>query len=288
MEMYSDMWITNSQQPSMQALVGTNYNLTALTSLTGGPPTSMYIIPLPFYFYRTDSMAIPLSAITYQEVQVNIKLRPLSQLVIPATYAPTATAEILQMSVPVEYLFLSDPELDYIKGTQLDYAITQLQQNRQVVPAGQTEARLQLTFINPVRELYIVIQRASAFANNELFNYTSNTGTDMLNNLQLDFNNETRIMPDIANALYLRRAQPLAFHSRSPTRFIYSYSFSLFPENAEPSGQTNMSRIINKLLTINIYPQSEDVEIRVYARSFNILRVFNNISGVIFIDNNFF
>ena len=288
MEMYSDMWITGSQQPAMQALVGTNYNLTALTTLRGGPPTSMYIIPLPFYFYRTDSMAIPLSAITYQEVQVSIKLRPLNQLVIPAIYAQTATAEILQMSVPVEYIFVSTPELDYIKGTQLDYAITQLQQNRQVIPAGQTAANMQLTFINPVRELYIVIQRASAFANNELFNYTSNVGTDMLYNLQLDFNNETRIMPEIANALYLRRAQPLAFHSKSPTRFIYSYSFSLFPENAEPSGQTNMSRIINKLMNVTILPQSEDVEVRVYARSFNILRIFNGLSGVIFIDNNFF
>jgi hypothetical protein len=95
-------------------------------------------------------------------------------------------------------------------------------------------------------------------------------------------------MPEIANALYLRRAQPLAFHSKSPTRFIYSYSFSLFPENAEPSGQTNMSRIINKLMNVTILPQSEDVEVRVYARSFNILRIFNGLSGVIFIDNNFF
>jgi hypothetical protein len=115
MEIYSDMWITGSQQPAMQALVGTNYSLSALTSPTGGPPTSMYIIPIPFYFYRTDSMAIPLSAITYQEVQVRIQLRPLNQLIVPAKYASKATAKILQMSVPVEYIFLSDPELDYIK-----------------------------------------------------------------------------------------------------------------------------------------------------------------------------
>ena len=293
MEMYSDMWISDSQQAAMSALVGTNYNLTSLTSNTGGPPSSLYIIPLPFYFYRTDSLAIPLSALTYQEVQVRIQLRPLSQLIVPAMYAPgntpgDAVASILAMSMPVEFIFLSSQEVSYIKNNQLDYTITQLQQNRQTIVSGNTFTQMQLTFLNPVRELYIVIQTSNAFANNDLFNFSSDAGTDILKNLNLTFNNETRIMSDIATALYLRRAQPLNFHTRSPNRYIYSYSFSLFPENAEPSGQTNMSRIINKLLDVTINSQPENVEVRVYARSFNILRIFKGLAGILFIDNNFF
>jgi len=293
MEMYSDMWISDSQQAAMRALVGTHYNLNALTSSTGGPASSVYIIPLPFYFYRSDSLAIPLSALTYQEVQVRIQLRPLSDLVVPANYAPgntpgDAVASILAMSMPVEFIFLSSAEVGYIKNNQLDYAITQLQQNRQTIMSGNTFTQMQLTFLNPVRELYVVIQTSNALANNDLFNFASDAGTDILQNLNLTFNNETRIMPDIATALYLRRAQPLNFHTRSPTRYIYSYSFSLFPENAEPSGQTNMSRIINKILNVTINPQPEDVEVRVYARSFNILRIFRGLAGVLFIDNNFF
>jgi len=293
MEMYSDMWISDSQQAAMAALVGTNYNLNSLTSNTGGPQTSMYLIPLPFYFYRTDSMAIPLSAITYQEVQIRIQLRPLSQLIVPSMYAPgntpgDAVASILSMSLPVEFIFLAPAEVNYIKNNQLDYAITQLQQNKQTIPAGETFTQMQLTFINPVRELYIVIQTATAVNNNDLFNFSNVSGNDILVNINLEFNNETRIMSDIANYLYLRRAQPLSFHTRSPTRYIYSYSFSLFPENAEPSGQTNMSRIINKLLNVTINAQSEDVEVRVYARNFNILRIHKGLAGVLFIDNNFF
>jgi len=293
MEIYNDMWISNSQQEAIKALVGTNYSLNALTSDTGGPPTSLYIIPLPFYFYRTDSMAIPLSALTYQEVQVRIQLRPLSQLIVPAKYAPgrnpgDAVASIVQMSLPVEFIFLSNQEVGYIKKNQLDYSITQLQQNKQTIVAGNTFTQMQLTFINPVRELYIVIQTSSAVARNDLFNYSSSSTDDILSSLGLTFNNETRINPDIANALYLRRAQPLNFHTKSPTRYIYSYSFSLFPENAEPSGQTNMSRIINKLLNVTINEQSRDVEIRVYARSYNVLRIFRGLAGVLFIDNNFF
>jgi hypothetical protein len=293
MEIYSDMWISDSQQASMKALVGTNYDLNALTGIQNA---SLYIIPLPFYFYRNDSMAIPLSAITFQEVQVRIQLKPLSQLVVPAMYAPgnypgDAIASILQMSVPVEFIFLSTPELNYIKRRQIDYAITQLQQNKQTIPAGETFTQMQLTFVNPVRELYIVIQTSNAVANNDLFSYSNiynGTPVDILQSINLKFNNETRINSDIANYLYLRKAQPLNFHTRSPTRFIYSYSFSLFPENSEPSGQTNMSRIINKLLNVNINSQEYNVEVRVYARSFNILRIRNGLAGVIFIDNNFF
>jgi len=293
MEMYSDMWISDSQQAAMKALVGTNYNL---NSLTGVKNASLYIIPLPFYFYRDDSMAIPLSAITFQEVQVRIQLRPLSQLVVPAKYAPgnypgDAVASILQMSVPVEFIFLSTPELNYIKTRQLDYAITQVQQNKQTIVSGNTFTQMQLTFINPVRELYMVVQTSNALANNDLFSYSNiyqGAPVDILRSINLTFNNETRINSDIANYLYLRRAQPLNFHTRSPTRFIYSYSFSIFPESSEPSGQTNMSRIINKLLNVNINPQGYNVEVRVYARSFNILRIRNGLAGVIFIDNNFF
>jgi hypothetical protein len=37
------------------------------------------------------------------------------------------------MSVPVEFIFLSTPELNYIKTRQLDYAITQVQQNKQTI-----------------------------------------------------------------------------------------------------------------------------------------------------------
>jgi hypothetical protein len=293
MEIYSDMWISDSQQSAMTALVGKTGRLGGLLTPTGGPPTTMYLIPLPFYFYRDDSMAIPLTALTYQEVQVRIQLRPLSQLVVPQRYAPggsigDAVANILQMSLPCEFIFLSTPESNYITNLPLTYAITQLQQNRQVIKAGETFAQMELTFLNPVRELYIVIQRTTAENNNDWFNYKSSTNEDILVNIDLEFNNETRIMSDTATALYLRKAQPLAYHTRSQSRFIYSYSFSLFPENGEPSGQTNMSRIINKLLNVTINKQSVDVEVRVYARSFNILKIDKGLAGVVFIDNNFF
>ena len=289
MEIYSDMWVSDSQQASIQAMTGKTYNTNWKGVANTGNPF-LYIVPLPFYFYGNDSMAIPLSAITYQEVQVKFKFRDLSNLIYPVSQVAVSTASIQQMSMPIEFIFISTSELQYMQKNKLDYAISQIQMNPYTMNVGDTYAQMQLTFLNPVRELYIIIQYQSAADANQLFNYTD-AGNDILKNIELNFNNETRIMSDIANYLYLRKAQPLMFHTRSPTRFIYSYSFSIYPEKPEPSGQTNMSRIFYKNLNIttNSIPKSSGgAQIRVYARSFNILRIKSGLAGVVFIDNNFY
>jgi len=75
-------------------------------------------------------------------------------------------------------------------------------------------------------------------------------------------------------------------HTRVPTRLFYTYSFALDPENYLPTGQVNMSRIQNKLLTLNLTSSTEARNIRVYAKSYNILRVQEGLAGVLFIENN--
>jgi hypothetical protein len=110
-----------------------------------------------------------------------------------------------------------------------------------------------------------------------------------MDTLQLDFNNETMIDASVADNLFLGYVQPLNRHSRVPQRQIYNYSFSLDPENYLPTGQVNMSRINNKLLKINLNETTDgEREIRVYAKSYNVLRVNDGIAGMLFIDNNVF
>jgi hypothetical protein len=50
----------------------------------------------------------------------------------------------------------------------------------------------------------------------------------------------------------------------------------------------NMSRIQNKLLTMNLTPYTGIRDVRVYAKSYNILRIENGLAGVLFIDNNYY
>lgn len=291
-EMYNDLYVPNSQQPALTYMSGRTGTVNGLGSATvaNGYPR-LFIVPLPFYFYRTEGLAVPLTSINRQEVQVRLKLKPLSKIIInvdtPTSPAPSDTkGTITKLSMPVEYVFLSDDEMKYLQSKQFDYVISQLQVARFTMNPGETEAQMMMQFKNPVKELYVVIQDSTV--GNDMFNFkNTDTNSDQLSSLELQFNGETRLSPDIANALYLRVVQPFTSHTKTPSRYFYTYSFGLNPENAYPSGQVNMSRIQNQLININTTSSTKSREVRIYAVNYNILRVNSGIAGVLFNDNTF-
>jgi hypothetical protein len=291
-EMYNDLYVPTSQQSALTYMSGRTGTVNGLGSATiaNGYPR-LFIVPLPFYFNKTEGLAVPLTSINRQEVQVRLKLKPLSSLIInvdtPTSPAPSDTkGSITKLSMPVEYVFLSDDEMKYLQSKQFDYVITQLQVARFTMNPGETTAQMLMQFKNPVKELYVVIQDSSV--GNDLFNFkNTDTNSDQLSSLELQFNGETRLSPDIANALYLRVVQPFTSHTKTPSRYFYTYSFGLKPEDAYPSGQVNMSRIQNQLININTTSSTKTREVRIYALNYNILRVNSGIAGVLFNDNTF-
>jgi hypothetical protein len=60
------------------------------------------------------------------------------------------------------------------------------------------------------------------------------------------------------------------------------YSWSLYPERYYPTGQVNMSRIIHKVLDIEITPlySGYDNEVRVYVENYNVLRFEHGLAGL--------
>jgi len=192
-----------------------------------------------------------------------------------------------QASMPVEYVFLADEEVQYIQGAKIDYVITQLQQAATVIPAGSTTLNgYKLYFVNPVKELFFIIQDSNVLATNDYWNYQNTSiGGDQLVNLQLQFNGEDIISPTVADALYLGTVQFYNNHTRVPDTYFYNYSFSIDPENYLPTGQVNMSRIMNQNIWLNLTPNPNSRNVRIYAKSYNILRIQNGLGGVLFIDN---
>ena len=304
MEIFDDMFISESQQEGVKALVGKTGTRNGLgpadqyTAGTYGKYPRTFFIRLPFYFTRDDPLSIPLCALTRQEVEVAIKFRPLEQLVVGDFESPLAlSGGITLATMPVEYVFLDQPEIDYMRNTRIDYVITQLQLAQTTVAGGVTSQSFRLEFNNPVKEFYFIVQNKSNVVTNEAtgndwFNYTNPQYTNNLSNhqiesIKLDFNNETFLDNEVADTSFLYAIQPMNRHTRVPDRLFYNYSFALDPENYLPTGQVNMSRIQNKILTINFTPNTEDRNVRIYAKSYNILRVENGLAGVLFIDNNF-
>jgi hypothetical protein len=200
---------------------------------------------------------------------------------------PTEVGSKFQASLPVEYVFLADEEISYIQGGKIDYVITQLQQVAINIPAGASDVNgYKLNFINPVKEMFFVIQDSSVLETNDYWNFKNTlSDDDQLVHLQLQFNGEVIISPRVADALYLGTVQFLNNHTKVPHTYFYNYSFSIDPENYLPTGQVNMSRITNQNIWMKLTDNSVSRNVRVYAKSYNILRVQNGLAGVLFIDN---
>ena len=298
MEIFSELCVSNSQQDAYYYLVGKSRNQT----VDGGNNTGrrVYIVTLPFYFFRNNQLGIPLYSIYRQEVELKFKFRKLREVVInadnnnnPYSSTDNIEASILRSGILTEYIYLTDEEKNYIKARPTDYVIEQLQLSRGVIEDTENSKTFKLNFTNPVKEIYIVVQSQDTQDNNDWFNFDDprqpNNSNSFIETLQLEFNNEIMVSKDVADRLYLLYAQPMYHHTRVPKRNIYSYSFALRPEDPEPTGQVNMSRIINKLLKVELatYGGSDNRNIRIYAKNYNVLRIQDGLAGLIFIDNTF-
>ena len=83
---------------------------------------------------------------------------------------------------------------------------------------------------------------------------------------------------------YFDTVQPYQHHSRAPDAGINVYSFALRPEEHQPSGTCNFSRIDNAVLQLvlssNTVAGDKTAKVRVYAVNYNVLRVMSGMAGV--------
>jgi len=83
---------------------------------------------------------------------------------------------------------------------------------------------------------------------------------------------------------YFDVVQPYQHHTRNPDTGINVYSFALRPEEHQPSGSCNFSRIDNAVLQLVLssgtVAGTATAKVRVYAVNYNVLRVMSGMAGV--------
>ena len=83
---------------------------------------------------------------------------------------------------------------------------------------------------------------------------------------------------------YFDVVQPWQHHTRAPDTGINLYSFALRPEEHQPSGSCNFSRIDNAVLQLVLSSPTvagtATAKVRVYAVNYNVLRVMSGMAGV--------
>jgi len=83
---------------------------------------------------------------------------------------------------------------------------------------------------------------------------------------------------------YFDLVQPFQHHTRAPDTGINVYSFALRPEEHQPSGTCNFSRIDNATLQLVLSNATvsgvNTAKVRVYAVNYNVLRIMSGMGGL--------
>ena len=83
---------------------------------------------------------------------------------------------------------------------------------------------------------------------------------------------------------YFDQVQPFQHHTRAPDTGINVYSFALRPEEHQPSGSCNFSRIDNATLQLVLSNATvggtSTAKVRVYAVNYNVFRVISGMGGL--------
>jgi hypothetical protein len=142
------------------------------------PETTLYI-PLQFWFNSNPGLALPLIALQYHEVKINLDLRPIdeclwavttlscntngsnpnTQLNIGSTVAATIAynQSMVAASLYVDYVFLDTDERRRFAQNPHEYLISQLQFTGDE-SVGSSSNKIKLNFNHPVKELIWVVQ----------------------------------------------------------------------------------------------------------------------------------
>ena len=103
-----------------------------------------------------------------------------------------------------------------------------------------------------------------------------------LHQAKIILNGTDRFVPQFGK--YFNQYQPYQYHCGSPYPGIYVYSFAIKPEELQPSGTCNFSRIDMAQIAVNLktgMPYST-LQQKMFAVNYNILRIQSGLGGVAF------
>tara|TARA_B110000285_G_scaffold120609_1_gene136404 strand:+ start:4873 stop:6108 length:1236 start_codon:yes stop_codon:yes gene_type:complete len=264
-------------------------------------------VPLQFWFCRNAGLALPLIALQYHEVKINIdfaqslgtfekvaakeevlEVEEVGDLTEtdPAVYVVTtpgvqavpavdAVMGGIDMSpnakLFVDYIYLDTDERRRFAQISHEYLIEQLQYTGGEVLKANTEEKVKLNFNHPVKCLVWTVKDST----DDHFAFEPHGVCG------LKLNGHERFSP--RDGTYFSLVQPYQHMPNVPSTSapINMYSFGLKPAEHQPSGTCNMSRIDNAQLSLKSAKTSgNDQTLNVYAVNYNVLRIMSGMGGL--------
>jgi len=337
MYIWNELSMPAGKKDGYDKMVGGNKRNSSIL-LPSGESYTIYV-PLEFWFCRNVGLALPLIALQYHEVKINIEYAQFSDMV-DATAGnwsydndtrqsndnsninnSSRTIELEDSELWVDYIFLDTDERRRFAQLSHEYLIEQLQFTGSeritsgVTSGGQTSLKgVKLNFNHPCKEIVWVVKpdsvasgsvtadthyRKNASASKPYWNNYSNNQYNEYNHYEsimidyepTDYNCENPVkavkLQLNGNERFTERegeyfsiVQPYQHHENTPGDYkkgINLYSFALKPEEHQPSGTLNMSRIDSAHLQI---ATEKSGLINIFAVNYNVLRILSGMGGL--------
>jgi len=244
--------------------------MAASGGVIGAAVASNVAVPFPFWFCRHPGLAIPLIALQYHEVKLKIKF---SSTMYGSAHGGTP-------SLWVDYIYLDTDERRRFAQISHEYLIEQVQRFTSTRKAGSTT--FDLNFNHPVKEL--------VWADQGTWESGSGVGGTLIqmglatSQVSLKLNGHDRFSANREETYFTR--QQIWQHHTGPGNLYSSvelgdsigvYSFALKPEEHQPSGTCNFSRIDSARLS---FTSGINQEMAIYAINYNVLRIMSGMGGL--------
>ena len=278
-------------------------------NLTNNNGNCKLYIPLQFWFCRNPGLALPLIALQYHEVKINIQFNSSYVYANPINsqqYINSGlnTPSINKVSIFCDYIFLDTDERCRFAQVSHEYLIDQVQYSN-LLPVTPGPNQIEMHFNHPVKEIIWALQRTPQTSTEIVLHPFDFWQIDPSNNkYDIDLTLKSQIKLNTLDRFkrrdgtYFRCVQPYQYHTGGdrqigyissipvpyydylvePFGGFYMYSFGLNPEEHQPSGTCNFSRIDNSILSLDLNTQVQNI--RIWAVNYNILRIMSGMGGV--------
>lgn len=279
---------------------------------TAGDGKTVYL-PLIFFFNRNPGLYLPLIALQYHEVRIDFDLASdfdtfLNPQVFKvwANYVYLDTEERRRFAQKGhEYLIeqVQHTGTDTVtsagtKQVRLSYNhpvkelvwcfsnaasknslwnfTTASATSNVVLESNPTDIAASNAFVSPAASGAPLL-KVGTHGGNEIF---TEEAVGPLNTFKLILNGQDRFKEQ--KGKYFNQVQPFNHHSGCPVPGVYSYSFALKPEEHQPTGTCNFSRIDNAQVQVVANTLNDATNMHMFATNYNVLRIQSGMGGLAF------